>query len=596
MQSLRNTAGFFGPSLLADITLVIQILFYLSLCAGVVSQLQKKYKWHDRFQIPVVVLNIFFIIFVMIPTFAGVAGQLPGGGPPAWVTVVHAFLGTLAQGLGLYCMLAGLKYLPRKIGVLRYWMWAAFSTWTATIIFGITVYILFYGGASASTGQAVGEHNAEHAEAPVAVAPASADTPALVEEHAEEAVAQVEQASPTPAPQLVEEHAEEVAEVVVPTATPAAQPVAEATATPALPQLPVGSITFRDSAVHSDQVILQMSGIAPAPADAAYEAWLQGANVPPLSLGRLTLTGDAVNHTFTDPAGRLLLNLYDSAFITLEATNDSDPNPSGNVVYAGGVPPAVLEHVRYIVAAFPGWRDFPGSPDGEGLALNALGELAIMFLQVDTQQKSVPTNNLTDLRIHSETTLNILDGEKNPQYGDRDGDGEVYSPGDKFGLLAGGDNPGYLQASADHAILAKQAAGATPNVALHAGHVEVAAANAIAWATQLREAELALLPLNDAAGAAGPVAEIVRLFNALRDGVDANGNGAIEPIPGEGGVQTMYEHGQLMGSIEIFPAGAELVSEHSEEVAPQEVAPTATPAPQPEATATPELISEHDGG
>ena len=61
MEALRNSAGFFGPNLLADITLVIQILFFLILCAGVVAQLQGKYKWHDRLQAPVVVLNILFI-------------------------------------------------------------------------------------------------------------------------------------------------------------------------------------------------------------------------------------------------------------------------------------------------------------------------------------------------------------------------------------------------------------------------------------------------------------------------------------------------------------------------------------------------------
>ena len=40
METLRNTTGFFGPSLLSDITVVIQILFYLTLCFGVVAQLQ----------------------------------------------------------------------------------------------------------------------------------------------------------------------------------------------------------------------------------------------------------------------------------------------------------------------------------------------------------------------------------------------------------------------------------------------------------------------------------------------------------------------------------------------------------------------------
>ena len=146
MTVLRNSGGFFGSNLLADITLVVQILFYLVLCAGVVAQLQEKFKWHDRLQIAVVVLNIFFIVFVMLPTFGTVAGTLPGGigEVPTLAAVIHGSLGTLAQLLAIYCLLAGVKILPRKIGMLRYWMWAAFAAWTATIIFGIGVYVVYY--------------------------------------------------------------------------------------------------------------------------------------------------------------------------------------------------------------------------------------------------------------------------------------------------------------------------------------------------------------------------------------------------------------------------------------------------------------------
>ncbi len=146
MESLQNITGFFGPNLLADINLVVQILFYLVLCTGVVAQLQQKYKWHDRLQAPVVILNLFFIFFVMVPTFSAITATLPSGFSqiPDTVAFLHGTLGLIAQGLTIYCFLAGFKIIPRKIGVLRYWMWATFAAWTATIIFGIGVYIFFY--------------------------------------------------------------------------------------------------------------------------------------------------------------------------------------------------------------------------------------------------------------------------------------------------------------------------------------------------------------------------------------------------------------------------------------------------------------------
>lgn len=236
--------GFWSSNLYADVTLIVQIVFYLMLCAGVVAQLQGKYKWHDRLQVPVVVLNVFFIILVMLPTFRAVAGDLPGNlnQAPAMVTLTHAGLGTLTQLLAIYCLLAGLKILPRKIGTLRYWMWAAYSAWTATIIFGIGVYILFYltPTAASTAPQPVAEHDAdltgEHA-APFDESPALADPSAdeIVAEHAEPPEAQSAQPQPTadvasgpvapsepglveetPAGELVEEHIEEAVQVEEP--------------------------------------------------------------------------------------------------------------------------------------------------------------------------------------------------------------------------------------------------------------------------------------------------------------------------------------------------------------------------------------------
>lgn len=236
--------GFWSSNLYADVTLIVQIVFYLMLCAGVVAQLQGKYKWHDRLQVPVVVLNVFFIILVMLPTFRAVAGDLPGNlnQAPAMVTLTHAGLGTLAQLLAIYCLLAGLKILPRKIGMLRYWMWAAYSAWTATIIFGIGVYILFYltPTAASTAPQPVAEHDADltgEDAAPLDESPALTDPPAdeTVAEHAEPPEAESAQPQPTtdvasgpvapsepglveetPAGELVEEHIEEAGQVEEP--------------------------------------------------------------------------------------------------------------------------------------------------------------------------------------------------------------------------------------------------------------------------------------------------------------------------------------------------------------------------------------------
>jgi hypothetical protein len=592
-------SGFLGTNgnLLTDITLVVQILFFIVLCAGVTVQLLASrgrphlFHWHDKLQSPVVVLNLLFIILVMIPTFIGVASS--GGGGGSWVPITHGTLGLLAEGVAIYCLLAGFKILPRKIGVLRYFMWTAFVLWTITLLFGIGVYFAFYTGGSASA-EGVGEHDAdlvtEHAADVVAAAPTEA-----VEEHAEQAIVE----------ETVEEHAE--APVVVETEEVVAEHAEEPAATPTEEPTPasegVGFLRFSDGEIHSDKVTLQLAGVTP-PADGfVYEAWLQGEGQPSLSLGVVEVANGEINVEFVDPQGRRLLELYNGAFISAEAANDADPNPSGVIVYSGQVAPEAMAHIRHVVTAIP------TTPDGEGFALNALSEVNILLQQINAQQDAVAANDLTNLHIHAETTLNILEGQNSANYGDRDGDGETYNPGDGFGLLRFGQDDGYLPSAADHAQLAADSAGASDEVKLHAEHVKIAAANAIDWAKQIAALEEQILALDNPANAADPVTQIAGLFNALLEGVDANGDGQVAPIPGEGGIRTMYQHGQLMGSIEIFaavgvevaPAVAtpELISEHAEEPV---TAPTATPAPAA-ATATPvpptptvELISEHDGG
>ncbi len=626
MEALRNADGFLGTgaSLLVDITLVVQILFYFTLCVGVVVQLSANrgkthlYKWHDRLQAPVVGLNLLFIFLVMIPTFRAVWGGSSGdlGNSTTWVPVGHGILGSLAEGISIYCLLAGFKILPRKIGVLRYWMWTAFTLWTITILFGIGIYLVYYTGGSGSDG-ITGEHDAdmiaEHDQA-MAEQPAEA-TDELVEEHTAEVVDELVTEGTEEA---VEEHEEEPVEESTTAPDPTDEPPTATEESPAASETErSGIVRMTDGNVHNDKVTVQLSGITPPTEGFVYEGWLQSDSTPPFSLGVLEVVDSTIKHEFIDPAGGNLLNVYGGAFISLEPSNDSDPAPSGVVVYSGEVAPAVMAHVRHVVTAFP------NTPDGDGFAFNALAEAGLILQQVEVQQQSIINGDLVNLHIHGETTLNIIEGVNSPNYGDRDGDGETFNPGDGFGLLRFGDEDGYLASAGEHATLASESEGASAEVVLHAEHVNIGTVNAIAWAEHIAELEDQILQVENTDDAVNLVAEVVELTNALLEGVDVNGDGQIDPVPGEGGIRTMYEHGQYMGTIELFATegveaapppepNTELVEEHAEDAVQQETAPEPTATPQPEATSTPEpeasstpepeptptveLISEHDGG
>lgn len=565
---------------LATLTLIVEIVFYLVLCAGVTVQLKGLYKWHDRLQAPVVVLNLLFIIFVMIPTFRIVATDLPSGlsNVPTLVTTIHALLGTIAQGLSIYMFLAGFKFVPRKIGVLRYWMWTTFVFWTLTVLFGIGVYILFYTGES-SGEEAVAEHDADLVEE---VGEEGSALPAeeIVGEHAAEEI--VEEA---PAEEIVEEavgeHAEEPVEALPaeevelteePTATP------EPTPTPA--PVRAGSLAITDAEIHGDQVTIDLSGVVPPPEGFVYEAWLGTPAETPFSLGLLTVEGDAVAFNFVDPEGRNLLGLYSNAFITEEPVGDADGVPSETIAFTGTVPSGVIEPVRLAVVSNP------DTTDGDGPLFNARAEVNAIELETGFQATySVPEGDLSALKIQAEGILNVIDGESGPNFGDSDNSGDVYSPGDGFGLLP------YLEQGLAQIEAVGQVEGATPEVLARVERARTATANVIGLVERLREIQLQIL----AAGSTAEVADLVTEANDIaRALLDVDGTGFSDPA--QAGATASYTYAQQVGTIDLFVKPEpvveeevpelieETVDEHAEEDVPDLIS-------EPEGDG----VSEHDG-
>jgi hypothetical protein len=324
----------------------------------------------------------------------------------------------------------------------------------------------------------------------------------------------------------------------------------------------VGLLTFSDDKVHSDKASLAMTGVTPPPDGSVYEAWLEGDNQPPLSLGKLTLAGDAVSQTFTDPHGYNLLEFYNRMSISVEPASDTDPAPSGVKAFEGQIPVPAREPVRLALAAAP------DTPDNFGYTLRALNQVFKLEPEVGFQKDySVTQKDLAALKAQAEGILNILEGQGVPDFGDRDGSGEVYNPGDGFGLLGSGSGSGYLQASLNQAVAA-QVEGVSPETLLHAKQAQAAAENSIRLAEQIRDLELQILKATDIAATTDSVNQVAELTQAL---TDAGGPNLVDP--GQSGVRTMYNLAQLMGSIEIFPASGETAA--------------------PPTSSTPELIDEH---
>ena len=160
------------------------------------------------------------------------------------------------------------------------------------------------------------------------------------------------------------------------------------------------------------------------------------------------------------------------------------------------------------------------------------------------------------VRLRAEQMLNMLVGNQSPDHQDWNADGLVDNPSDGFGLLLNGDNEGYIQGTFTHANLSGSSGDANENMLVHGEHVALSAQNIGEWTPQLRDVLMDILQPAEGVDLEGMVRQAVALANQIRNGVDVNGNENIEPIPGEGGAVTAYQHAYYMADILIFPDSA----------------------------------------
>src|SRR5206468_1043544 len=109
--------------------------------------------------------------------------------------------------------------------------------------------------------------------------------------------------------------------------------------------------------------------------------------------------------------------------------------------------------------------------------------------------------------------------------------------------------------------------------------------------TAIRDAALEVGKAGRTADASDSVLHILALAQQTIRGVDLNGDEQIAPVKGEGGVQTAYQHAQLM-------AGIPLARPQSAAAAAPTTVPQVQPtlAPKPAATVAPTVVSQTPAG
>jgi len=311
---------------------------------------------------------------------------------------------------------------------------------------------------------------------------------------------------------------------------------------------PVGVLRFQSSIATMDQITINAT-LAPLPENTQYEAWMiDDAHEQSRSLGVLEqIAGDQFSLIFIDPQGQNLIAQYNRMEITLEPSPDDSPNSSRNVLYSGSLPPGSLEHIRHLMV---GTEETPGQ---DAVAVGLIDNISLIKEAADSMLDAFNAGDSPGVRANAEAIVNLIVGKEDLDfYNDWDSDGSINDPGDGYGLLINGGQAGYLDGMIHHASYSADAPGATSEIEMHASHVEICTQNLETWAPELRDLALKIARASENQDVESDLRKAITLANQMLEGIDIDGSESVDPIPGEGGAMTAFEHAEYMSDMPIF--------------------------------------------
>lgn len=311
-----------------------------------------------------------------------------------------------------------------------------------------------------------------------------------------------------------------------------------------------GTVAFRDSqggAGQTDTLKITLSGLNAPASGSRYYAWLiNTVDEKILPLGKLVANGQSFSLDFTNGGKRNLLGEGDKIEVTLEQGDVS--SPTGTIVLAASFPSQdhtnAFTHVKHLLYSFP------TTPRKVGLLVGLRSQTQLLSAQALVLQNAVSSRNTLALKCAAQSIIDIIEGQKGSHFqalGTICSFQNISQTGDGFGLL--GTN-GYIATARSHASLAATQPDTTENIRIHAKHVQIAMDNIQGWVTTIKQDTLNLLQNTSDTS---KVAEIVQLANQALNGVDINNDEQVDPVPGEAGAITAYNHAQLMAGLQLKP-------------------------------------------
>jgi serine/threonine protein kinase len=312
---------------------------------------------------------------------------------------------------------------------------------------------------------------------------------------------------------------------------------------------PAGILRFQNGTATMDQITINATLSLP-PENTQYEAWIiDDGREQSRSLGILKKNADGqFGLTFIDPQSRNLLGNYNRMEITLEPSPDDSPNSSRNVVYSSTIPTGSLDHIRHLMV---GTDETPGQV---AMAVGLVKNVTLINQAADAMLRAFEAGDRPGTRSNAEAIVNLIVGKEDLQfYNDWDADGTITDPGDRYGLLINGGQGGYLDGMIHHASYSADASGATSEIKMHAMHVEICIHNLETWAPELRDLALGIARASENQDVEADLRKAITLANQMLDGIDIDGSESVDPIAGEGGAITAFEHAEYLSDMQILP-------------------------------------------
>jgi hypothetical protein len=194
------------------------------------------------------------------------------------------------------------------------------------------------------------------------------------------------------------------------------------------------------------------------------------------------------------------------------------------------------------------------TPGQIAVAAGLINNVSLIKEKAETMLEAFEAGDRVNMRSNAEAIVNLIVGKEDLRfYNDWDADGLVMDPGDGYGLLINGSQGGYLDAMIHHASYSADASGATSEIKMHAMHVEICIKNLENWAPELRDLAVNIARAAENQDVEADLRKAVTLANQMLDGIDIDGNELVDPIAGEGGAVTAFEHAEYMSDMPILP-------------------------------------------